>query len=456
MRSPNLFGWLIAAAFTVMLNETMIGVALPALMSEFGASAASAQWLVSAYLLTIGCVLPLSGTIIDRLGPTRTLAVCSLMFAAGSVIALLSGQLWLLVLARVVQAAGGAALLPLLTTTVMRDSPRATRGRTMGAVSLVIGIAPACGPVVSGILLSAGDWRLLFIPSAVLSGAVAARTLPRWGSGVPRSVVRSRVDGASAALAVLAVGGTMVALDGVVHQLLRSTHGSTALLVAALALAAVGAVCAIAFVLRQRRLADRGAVPVLDLRAFAHPGLGRGATSIAVGMAGLFGVFALLPIVAITELGLEPVTAGLVMLPGGVLMGLLAPLVGRIAERVPPARLTVPGFAIMAAPTAGFALLDRGGVVLLLVLHLTLAVGFALTVTPLYLGSLAEQPPALLPHASTLLSTVQQVAAGAGTVAVIGISVLGPGVGFTLAAGLLAAAAATSWHRGSSPQGPRS
>jgi len=447
VRPPRrLLGLLIASAFTVMLNETMIGVAIPGLMDRFSASASSAQWLVSAYLLTLGCTLPLSGIVIQRLGPIRTLAVCSAVFLAGSVLALSAGELWMLVVARVVQAVGGAPLLPLLTTTVMRETSPDRRGRTMGAVSLVIGIAPACGPVFSGLVLAIGDWRWLFLPSAVIAALVAVQVLPSWGAaraggatgGEPgvalRPRARARVDPPSAGLAVLAAGGGTIALSSALDHALPV--GTT------LALAVAGGASAVVFVRRQYALGRRGEDPVLDLRAFGRPRLGRGATSIGVGMAGLFGVFALLPIVAVTVVGLSPVQAGLVMLPGGLLMGLLAPAVGRLAERVPTARLTASGFVTMALATTALGLLGPGSWGLLLALHVTLSVGFALTVTPLYLDALGSQPPELLPHASTILSTVQQLAAGAGTVAVIAVSAATPAAGFALAGGLLASAMA--------------
>ncbi|MDO9396755.1 MAG: MFS transporter, partial [Herbiconiux sp.] len=146
------------------------------------------------------------------------------------------------------------------------------------------------------------------------------------------------------------------------------------------------------------------------------------------------------PIVAVTSLGFSPAAAGLVMLPGGLLMGLLAPVVGRLADRVSAARLTVPGLAAMAGASLGFALLQPGDGLLLLALHLALAVGFAFTITPLYLGSLAAQPRELVAHASALLSTVQQIAAGAGTIVVIAAAGLGSAVGFVVAALLIGAA----------------
>jgi DHA2 family lincomycin resistance protein-like MFS transporter len=301
--------------------------------------------------------------------------------------------------------------------------------------------------VFSGLVLGLGDWRWLFVPSTAIALLVAGRVVPAWGaagaspgarvggpSGVGgRSRARAGVDVLSAGLAVLAVGGGTIALNSALE------HGLPVGATVALGLA--GCASAVVFVRRQHALARRGAAPVLDLRAFAGPRLGRGATSIGVGMAGLFGVFALLPIVAVTAVGLSPVEAGLIMLPGGLLMGLLAPIVGRLAERVRGVWFTAPGFVTMALAAVSCGALGPGAWGLLLALHLALSVGFAFTVTPLYLDALGPQAPELVPHASTILSTVQQVAGGVGTVAVIAVAVVTPAAGFAPAGALLALAA---------------
>lgn len=433
MNRTPLFAWLVAAAFTVLLNETTVGVALPSIMRAFQVSATAAQWLVSAYLLTLGCVLPLTGSLVQRLGTTRTLGVSALIFLAGSVLALASTELWMLVLARVVQGAGGAPLIPLLTTTAMRDSRPEHRGRALGIVSLAIGIAPASGPVVAGLLLSLGDWRWLFAPSVLLCSAVLIRTLLAWrGGGDDRTNLLGGIDAPSACFAALAVGGFIVAADG--------TLGRGIPLWACVCLGAVATTTGWAFLRRQRSLTAAGRPPVLDLRVFGSPGLRRGAASLATGMAGLFGVFTLLPIVAGTTLGIDPLTAGLLMLPGGLLMGLLGPIVGRMADRVPSARLTVPGLALMAVAATAFGVLRPGQWGLLLALHLVLSAGFGLMITPLYLDALGERPAELVPHASAMMGTIQQVTAALGTVVVVAVAALGESSGF-LAAGLLLASA---------------
>lgn len=425
-------GWFIVAAFAVVLGETTVGVALPSLMRALDVPASSAQWLISAYLLTLGCVLPVAGAVIERLGPTRTLVLATAGLLVGSGVAVLSTQLWMLVAARVVQAACGAPLIPLVTTTVMRATPVASRGRTMGMVSLAIGIAPALGPVVAGLLLVGGDWRWLFIPTAALSVVVLARTVPSWRSATADQASGARIDPFSTVLAVLSVATATISLDAAFVR-------GPSLAIIALAAASVGG--GWWFIRRQKSLVRSGRPAVLDLRTLRVPRLVRGVTSVSTGMAGLFGVFAVLPIMAGTTLGLQPVTVGLLMLPGGVLMGTLAPFVGRLAERVPARYLIVSGFLTMAVAAAGFPLVQPGMIALLVALHVVLSIGFAFTITPLYLDALDGQPAPLVAHASALMSTVQQLAAAFGTVAVVALATVSESVGFLTAAGLLAVAA---------------
>jgi DHA2 family lincomycin resistance protein-like MFS transporter len=168
-----------------------------------------------------------------------------------------------------------------------------------------------------------------------------------------------------------------------------------------------------------------------------------GVLSVAIGMCGLFGVFALLPITAYLRLGLDPVLTGILMLPGGLLMGLLAPIAGRAAERAPAWALAAGGFITMAIASAGFACLGPGDALGLLALHILLSIGFAATVSPLYTKALSGQPDARVPHASALLSVVQQVAGAAGTVGIVAVAQRSNGLAFMVAAGLLAIAAAT-------------
>ena len=146
---------LVVAAFVVILNETTMSVALPAIMTDFGVSAATGQWLTSAFLLTMAVVIPLTGFLLERF-PIRVVFFAAMgVFALGTLIAAVAPAFGVLLAGRIIQAMGTGVMMPLLFTTVLNLVPADKRGRVMGVVTIVIAVAPAVGPTVSGLILSA-------------------------------------------------------------------------------------------------------------------------------------------------------------------------------------------------------------------------------------------------------------------------------------------------------------
>ena len=162
-RNRLVINLLLVSAFVVILNETIMGVAIPRLMASLGVTASAAQWVTTAFLLTMAVVIPMTGFLLQRLH-TRVIFILAMsLFSLGTLAAALAPGLELLVVARVIQASGTAIMMPLLMTTVMTLVPPETRGKTMGNIMLVISVAPAIGPVLSGLILNYLHWRWLFV-----------------------------------------------------------------------------------------------------------------------------------------------------------------------------------------------------------------------------------------------------------------------------------------------------
>src|SRR5690606_1811010 len=166
---------LLISAFVVILNETIMGVAIPPLMASFDVPASAAQWLTTAFLLTMATVIPVTGFMLQRLNTRPIFILAMSPFCLGSLAASMAPGLKGLIVARVSQACGTAIMMPLLMTTVMTLVPPQLRGRTMGNISIVISVAPALGPTLSGLVLNYLEWRWLFI--LVLPIALAALAL---------------------------------------------------------------------------------------------------------------------------------------------------------------------------------------------------------------------------------------------------------------------------------------
>lgn len=397
---------LLASTFVVILNETIMGVALPRLMADLDITAATAQWVSTAFMLTMGVVIPVTGFVLQRVTTRAAFLAAMGLFSAGTLVSALAPGFTALLVGRVVQASGTAIMLPLLMTTVMTVTPPASRGRTMGNISVVISVAPAIGPTISGLVLSVLPWRALFalvLPVALLALAAGARWMPSLGE-----TRRARVDVASVVLSALGFGGVVLGLS-------RFGEAATRGVVGAWVPLGIGLVALSLFVARQVWL-QRTDAALLDLRVFASPTYAVSVALMGLSMVSLFGTIILLPIYAQDVLGLDVLQTGLLLLPGGLVMGLLAPVVGRLYDRVGPRPLLVPAAAVISLALWGFAL--TGATTppwALLVCHLVLSVGLALTFTPLFTAALGAVPARLYSHGSAVVATVQQVAGAAGT-----------------------------------------
>ena len=403
---------LLISAFVVILNETIMGVAIPRLMVSLQVPASSAQWLTTAFLLTMATVIPVTGFMLQRLNTRPIFLLAMSLFCLGTLGAALSPDLHLLVAARVVQACGTAIMMPLLMTSVMTLVPLELRGRTMGNMTIVISVAPAIGPTLSGIVLNYLHWRWLFI--LVLPIALGALLL---GARRIENVTTPRY----APLDVLSVVLCGLAFGGLVYGI--STLGAVSVPCARPTWAplGVGAVAMVAFVARQLALQKRNDA-LLDLRTFNSRNFTVCVVLMAILMAALFGVIIVLPIYLQNVLGLSTLQTGLLLLPGGLLMGLLAPHVGRLYDRVGPRPLIIPGIFVVTAVLWAMTLLSaHTPVSYILAGHIVMSIGFALLFTPLFTTSLSSVPPMLYSHGSAMLSCIQQVAGASGVALLIAL-----------------------------------
>ncbi|WP_157155973.1 MULTISPECIES: MDR family MFS transporter [unclassified Diaminobutyricimonas] len=406
-RTKLVISLLLVSSFVVILNETIMGVALPRLMKDLDITASAGQWLTTAFMLTMAVVIPITGYLLKRFNTRPVFMAAMTLFSAGTLLAALSPGFGTLVLARVIQASGTAIMMPLLMTTVMTLVPLAKRGSTMGMISIVISVAPALGPTISGVILSALDWRWMFW--LVLPISIGSLLLGAAGIKNVTTPTRLPIDVLSVILSALAFGGLIYGLS----SLGQAAEGGAS--VPSWIPLTVGSAALVVFVLRQLRL-QRTDAALLDLRTFTSSGFTIPIVLMAVAMVAMFGTLILLPIYLQTVLGLKPVEIGLMLLPGGLVMGLLGPVVGRIYDRRGPTVLVVPGAAIVSLvfwSMTLFTTTTHFGFVL--AAHVGLSVGLALMFTPLFTSALGAVKPELYSHGSAIVGTVQQVAGAVGT-----------------------------------------
>ena len=404
-RSYPVLRWLVAATFTVILNETIMVNAIPRLMAQFEVTARSAQWLSTAFMLTMAVVIPVTGWFLHRVTTRQAFTVAMTVFGAGTVLAMLAPTFPVLVGGRVVQAAGTAVMLPLLMTTLMTVVDERDRGRVMGNVTLAISVAPALGPAVSGVVLAVGGWRWLFglvLPVAALVTAGGLRRLTDVGE-----THVSRIDWLSVVLSAFGFGGLVYGLS----RIGESSPGA----VPAWAWVAGGAAVAAGFVLRQRWLTRRSE-PLLDLRTLRHRTYALSLTLQSIAFLTMLGAMILLPLYLQDLRGLTPLQTGLLVAPGGLAMGLLGPVVGRAFDRFGGRPLMVPGsVGVLVALAALSRVGETTPYAAVLVIQVLLMVSLAALFTPAFTLGLGALPAHLYSHGSSLLGTAQQVSAAVGT-----------------------------------------
>lgn len=409
---------LLVAAFVAILNETTMAIAIPELNISLGIPPEQGQWLTSAFMLTMAVVIPTTGFIVQRFTTRQVFLAAIATFSLGTLLCLVSSGFLPLLLGRVVQAAGTGIMLPLLMTTMMNVVPPHSRGRMMGRVGLVISLAPAIGPTMSGIVLDNLGWRWLFgivLPIALVAMALGAKWMTNLGE-----TSNAPFDAISVPLSALAFGGIVFGLSQFGGAGGGDAGGSAALVYGWGAIGG-GVVFLALFTWRQLALQKRDA-PFLDLRVFVSRNYVLSVVIMAVVALSMFGTFSLLPLFLQTVAGLSAAQSGMVLLPGSLLMGLLGPLMGRIYDASGPRVLLIPGTIMIAAAMFVYSTVGpETPVWMLVVVQSVMSLGLAGSFTPLFSASLGSLERHLYSHGSAVLNTLQQVAGAAGTAMLVAI-----------------------------------
>lgn len=397
---------LVLAATIMILNETSLSVALPSIMADFSIPATSAQWLTTGFMLTMGVVIPTTGFLLERLTTRQIFGIATGLFLTGTVVAALAPVFVILLLGRVIQAAGTALILPTLMTVAMTLVPPQRRGTVMGVISVVIAVAPALGPTVGGAILNASSWHFIFwcmVPLLVVILAAGLKLLANVGEHRD-----TPLDVPSVILSALAFGGLVYALS----SMEKAMEGAATL---PLIVGIVGVVALVVFVRRQNRLARENRA-LLDFSPFKVRNYTLAVAVMLLSFGLMLGSVTVLPIYLQSALGVSALVTGLVVMPGGLLQGVISPFVGRIFDARGPRPLLIPGSIMFAAGVWLMTLLGKDSQVWMVVgMHVLFAVGMGMMMTPLMTTALASLPNEYYGHGSAIMNTLQQLAGATGT-----------------------------------------
>ena len=405
--TPILLSFLIAG-FIGLFSETALNMALGSLMKEFDVVSSTVQWLTTGYLLTLGILIPVSALLIQWFS-TRQLFIASLLFSIlGTIVAALAPVFGVLLLGRVIQAIGTGLLIPLMFNTVLLIFPIYKRGTIMGLMGLVMMVAPATGPALAGLIIEKLSWNwifwvtLPFLALALLAGFVFMQNVS--------TLSKPKIDILSIILSTIGFGGIVYGFS------IAGQYGWGSTIV--IATIAGGVTALIIFSIRQLKMKT----PMLDLRAFKYPMFTLGVFSVFVTFMIILSSMILLPLYLQTGLGLAALTAGLVLLPGGVLNGIMSPITGRLFDKYGPRGLVLPGFVIMVIMLWNLSnMTTETSLLTVIILHSLLMVGVSLVMMPAQTNGLNQLPRELYPDGTALLNTLQQVSGAIGTAVAITI-----------------------------------
>jgi EmrB/QacA subfamily drug resistance transporter len=403
VRSPWVaVGVILVGSYAAILNITVVGVALPAIVDDLGGRRGpGADWVVTAFLIGVVAVVPLTGWAADRLGRTRVYGVSLVLFAVGSVLCALAPSMVVLVAARVVQGVGAGAVMPIGMATVYDLFPPDRRGSAMGVWGVAIMAAPAVGPPVGGWMVTAASWRLLFVvfgAIALAAAALSVRYLPDVGHRERRPL-----DMVGWALTVVGVVAIVVGS----RELPAWGFTSPTTVVAM----GTGVAAIVAVVVRSRRMTH----PVIEFRMFTVPAFAAGMVVVWLSSMNQFGQLTFLPVELQVVRDLDPGRVGVLLAPAALGVAVTMPLGGWLVDRVGARVPVAVGLVVMAAGTLQLAdLRPDGGEAPIVVTLIVIGLGQGLVFIPATVSAMSSLSDRFVAQAAVVNSLNRQLSGAVG------------------------------------------
>ena len=402
---------LVFGTFVTVLNQTVVAPALPSVMAEMSVDASTAQWLTTGFTLVNAIMIPITAFLTDRFTTKRLFLVSMAIFTAGSALAGWGPSFAVLLLGRLVQAAGAGILMPLVMIVLMWTFPVDKRGTAMGLFGIVIAFGPAIGPTVAGVIIDRYTWHDMFYIITVLSAVVVligAFVLEKGGE-TNKDV---SLDVPSVVLSSFGFGGLLYGL---------STIGSYSLRADAIAGTLVGVVALVFFFRRQLKMEH----PMLQVRVLANR---KFLIATIIGMlvqGALLAAGILVPIYLQSLMGYSATVSGLVLLPGAIIMGAMGPIAGRLFDKHGPRVLALVGMGVLTLTTFCFAFLGtETGLITLTVLYTVRLFSLSLVNMPITTWGMNALDNELVNHGTSVNNTFRQVAGSLGTAIIVSASTI--------------------------------
>lgn len=416
MRSRQINPWAALAAlcvgfFMILLDSTIVSIAVPSMLRELNASLNSVVWVTSVYLLTYAVPMLLASRLGDRFGPKRVFLAGLTVFTLASLWCGMSGSVEMLIVARALQGIGAALMTPQTLAFITHLFPPNKRGSAMGLWGAVAGLATIAGPLLGGVLVDSLGWQWIFyvnVPVGVVALVLTVLLVPDWQ---PKHSHSFDVPG------ILLSGAGLLLLVFGLQNGQQYDWGKVWGPFTVFEVIGAGVALLVAFVCWQR---FNRSEPLVPLRVFASRNFSMGTlTAVTVGFS-LTGMFLPLIIYIQSVLGMSPTMAGLLTAPMSLLSGVVAPFIGRLSDKVNAKYLVMFGLAALAG---GLALLSvqaqpTSNPWSLVPALLVCGLGIGSVFSPMSNITMSSVEPRLAGTASGIFNTARQVGGVLGSAAI--------------------------------------
>lgn len=393
---------LLLGGFISLINETILNVALSKLMVEMNVTAGTIQWLATGYMLVIAISVPVTAFLIKTFTTKQLYISAMMLFLIGTISAAFSPSFPMLLISRMIQAAGTGMMIPLMMNTVFVINPSEKRGSAMGLCFLVILVAPAVGPIISGILLQFYNWHVLFfmlIPVAVIAIIAGYLFLENVSE-----ITKPKIDYLSIVL-------SSIGFCGILYGISKIGELESNILEMIIPLV-IGIISLALFVKRQLSLKE----PMLELRVFKSRAFSIGVILVMCSMMIIFSMNMILPLFFQGALKVSSSAAVLALLPAGIVSALVTLIAGKLYDKIGVKFLVPLGFGII-----GLALAFLSGssattaISIIIVIYCFVCLGTALTMAPTQTNALNSLSKENHAHGIAIMNTMQQLAAAIGS-----------------------------------------
>lgn len=405
-------GILLAASFVSLLNQTLLIVALPAIMEEFSITPAEAQWVTTGFMLANGILIPITAFLIEKYSSKSLLIAALGFFALGTFIGAVTPNFWLLIAARIIQAIGAGMLMPLMQTVILSIYPIEQRGAAMGMSGLVIGFAPAIGPTLAGWIIDHSSWRFLFYTVLPVALIVLLLSIFLMKNVTEQKAIR--LDVLSVVLSSFGWGGILYATSVVGTYGWRDEQVILSIF--------IGAITLFFFIRRQFQLQQ----PMLDFSVFQSKEFTL-TTILAVVVLGLLiGIETILPIFVQNVQQGSALASGTMLLPGAIITGAMSPISGKLFDRFGIKGLAVIGFGFLVFATILYTFIHQNTSLLALTVIFAIQMfGMSLLLMPLMTAGINSLPYQLIAHGTAMHNTIRTVGASIFTALLVSVMSFG-------------------------------